>query len=63
MRLNYLQVALYLVCTCHYLRQPEEAEVWTSFDESHCVGCRNEGFRDDGQLTWNDLRTEFCVFN
>ena len=60
MVLNHPQVALYLVC-CHYLRLSEEAEVWTSFDDSHCVGFRNEGIRDDGQLTRNAFRITLCV--
>lgn len=59
--LNRLQFVLYLVC-CHYLRLSEEAEVWTSFDESHCMGFRNEGIGDDGQLTRNAFRIKFCVF-
>ena len=61
MVLSHLQVALCLVC-CHYLRLPEGAEVWTSFDESHCGGCRNESIRDAGQLTRNAFRTNFRVF-
>lgn len=61
MGVNHLQVALYLVF-CHYLRLPEDAEVWTSFDKSHCGCFRNEGIRDVGQLTRNVFRTKFCVF-